>query len=110
MKLLEFKLIKDNSLNEDECRLDMNKMRRFIQLEDDDETGYYGEFTESDDYVVPDFPHEGWKSAFWSGYMTAKLGTSFTDEDIFYYFYPSDTVPEVGGQWTLDDMVFERTK
>lgn len=105
MKLLTFKKLEDKTYGDGE-----NAYEWFVWLEDDDETGYYGEFTETEDAVVPNLHREACKEAFWSGYMTAKLGDTYTDEDIFYYFYPEDKVPAVGEKWELDDMVFERVK
>lgn len=106
MKLLEFKRIEDK---ENKYGIDPDgEWDWFVWLEDDTESGYYGEYT--DHKVSQDDWHDGYHEGFWSGYMTAKLGDFYSDNDIFYYFSPEDKVPAVGEQWELDGLVFERVK
>lgn len=97
MKLLEFKGIKNN-LTDSALAPDSLPPVYCIHLEDTDEWCWY------DDYIVDNC------EMFWNGYMTAKLGYYTSDIDIFYYFSPEDKVPEVGEQWELDGLVFERVK
>lgn len=103
MKLLNFKCIKSDN----DC--EVGRKDFFIQLETEIEADVYESFlnqTAEDAYV------SGMVFGQWSGYMSAKLEDGerirVSDDDIFYYFMPEEKVPEIGGEFTLDDMVFER--
>lgn len=108
MKLLTFKRIEDKENKygidpEGECDW-------FVWLETLEEHMAYQEYIRdsADDKLTE--AHRAWVEGRWAGYTLVKLGDTYYDDDIYYYFLPEDDVPKVGETFELDGLLWERIK
>lgn len=98
MKLLEFELIKDKSLAEDEQRTDVGRIEQCILLEGEEVDRYNW----CEEFVMDN------SGVFMTDFLTSTLGEPVSDDDIFYYF--ENDAPNIGEEWEQDELVFKRIK
>lgn len=103
MKLLTFKRVGDKS-DVGEFFDDMaGTTGLFVQLETKEEDSYYNDYAYTDDVNKQTY-YDG----IWTGYMLAKLGDIYSDEEIYHYFFSTEEPPKLHEIFTLDDMIWER--